>query len=179
MSILSEEEWRDIPGYGRYQASSLGRIRSNGIGGNGKPGVVLKTTPQGPQRRQYPYAQLSIGGKKRSRFVHVLVALAFHGPAPSGHEVDHLDNDPMNPCPENLEYVTRSEQQKRAIHRDGRRLADRAGEKNAMAILKASDVLAIRESLSGGERQSSIARRYGVCRQTVHNIYIGRSWKVS
>ncbi|MDG4901411.1 MULTISPECIES: HNH endonuclease [unclassified Mesorhizobium] len=42
--------------------------------------------------------------------VHRIVALAFHGPAPSaGHVVDHIDTNRLNNRPDNLRWVTRLE----------------------------------------------------------------------
>jgi hypothetical protein len=41
--------------------------------------------------------------------VHTLVALAFHGPRPEGHQVNHKDCNPRNNKPSNLEWVTPAE----------------------------------------------------------------------
>ncbi len=49
---------------------------------------------------------------KFSQTVHALVAEAFIGPRPEGMEIRHLNGDPADNRPENLEYGTRSENSK-------------------------------------------------------------------
>lgn len=44
--------------------------------------------------------------------VHRLVANTFLGNAPCGHEVNHKDGNKQNNCVENLEWVTKSENQR-------------------------------------------------------------------
>lgn len=178
MTVLSEE-WRPIPGYGdRYQASSLGRIRSVGIGGNGKHGQVLKPALRGPVRRQYPGLMLYHNGRGYGRFVHVLVMLAFEGPPPPGHEVDHLDNDPLNPQYSNLEYVTRSEQQRRVYRRDGRVPSNKGGELAPTAKLTWDQVREIRRRLAAKEISGrALAREMGMSQGGVNDISRGRNWK--
>lgn len=106
---LAGEEWRPIPGFAHYQASSAGRVRSlSHMTGRGiRRGRILKpaTQPGG-----YLSVQLSRGGVADRRYMHRLVAEAFYGPCPDGLEVRHLDGDPANNSAENLAYGTRSEQ---------------------------------------------------------------------
>lgn len=61
-----------------------------------------------PQNR-YPCVGPTRDGKQRATPVHVLVALAFHGPRPEGMEVRHLDGTRTNNRPENLAWGTHSE----------------------------------------------------------------------
>jgi hypothetical protein len=100
--LLPGEQWRPIPGYERtYAVSSLGRIYSHP-----RPttsGGVLKGSID-----SYGYRRVALvqDGKQRTRRVHVLVMLAFRGPAPAGMEIRHLDGDKLNPRLGNLEYGT-------------------------------------------------------------------------
>lgn len=95
------EEWRAIPGLeGRWEVSNLGRVRS----------PPRKRTRGGlltvrPNKRGY----LAVGLGHHKHEVHRLVALAFIGPRPDGHEVRHVDGDPLNPAASNLTYGTRSQ----------------------------------------------------------------------
>ena len=99
--LLGAEEWRPIPGMdGRYEASSLGRIRSTGQY-HRRGYVVLKAH----MARGYETVHL----ERRHVYVHGLVARTFIGERPHGHQVNHIDLDRLNNRPENLEYVTPAE----------------------------------------------------------------------
>jgi hypothetical protein len=100
------EEWRDIPGYEGYQASSSGKIK----GKQGKELSLNTTSQQG-------YIQLSlfIQGKPKFGLVHRLVALAFK-PNPFNYRiVNHLDGDVKNNRSDNLEWCSQSQNMKHAI----------------------------------------------------------------
>lgn len=88
---------RPIPGHAGYCATIYGQI----IGPHGQPLELVKT---------YPKVRINVPGRKgRPRFpVHILVALAWHGPRPPGHDVDHGDRDTTNPAPSNLAYKPQS-----------------------------------------------------------------------
>lgn len=102
------EEWRDIAGYTRYQVSSHGRVWS---------GVTKRVLKPAPTSKGYLSVALYDGSspkRPRSCCVHDLVAAAFHGPKPAGLTVDHIDGDKQNNQATNLEYVTQSENHRRA-----------------------------------------------------------------
>jgi hypothetical protein len=97
-----EETWKDIPGLdGRYQASNLGRIRSVKIL---KPRITSGTG----------YLCVTVTGQKKIA-THALVARTYLGPCPPGKEVNHINSNRQDPRPENLEYVTRSENNRHAF----------------------------------------------------------------
>jgi hypothetical protein len=85
----TSEVWESVPGFGgKYEASSLGRIRVAATG------LVKK------QRVYRGYPMTSVYDKGRgTRRVHQLVAAAFHGPCPEGMEVRHLDGVRTNNTP--------------------------------------------------------------------------------
>jgi HNH endonuclease/NUMOD4 motif-containing protein/dATP/dGTP diphosphohydrolase len=110
------EEWRPIPGYeGYYEASDFGRVRSvdhdvqtvNSV--RHYKGKVL-SAPIDPSL-EVPYRQvvLQVAGRRRTWRVHQLVAQAFHGSAPEGHEVCHTNGDSLDNRASNLRWGTRSE----------------------------------------------------------------------
>jgi hypothetical protein len=88
--------WRTIPGFGSYEASDHGEIRSidRAVGTRQLKGVTLKTRPS---NRGYLLVNLTDDqGAKQTRTVHTLVMRAFVGPCPAGMETRHLDDDPLN-----------------------------------------------------------------------------------
>lgn len=103
------EVWRPIPSAPRYQVSTWGRVRSGAR--------VLR-----PQQQTKGYLKLHLG-RHRQALVHTLVAEAWLGPRPPGHEVDHLDHDRRNNSLENLRYLRAYEN---AVRWAGRHPAVRA-----------------------------------------------------
>jgi hypothetical protein len=157
-----KEEWRGIPGYeGKYQASSLGRIRSvDHYVTRLVKGRVLR-----PRIRKegYPIVTISGAGPKD---VHSLVALAFHGPRGEGQQVRHLDGDKQNAKAENLAYGTQA---------DNERDKFRYGNKSRK--LTTAEVKEIRKlTTEGSLTYSAIARRYHVTETTVRHIVKGETF---
>lgn len=104
------ETWKGIPGFGAYEASDKGRIRSvdRMSGARSVKGVPLK--PWANNRGYLMVKPTGDDGAKRPRTVHTLVLLTFAGPCPAGQESRHLDDDPLNNWwPENLAYGTKKE----------------------------------------------------------------------
>ena len=87
-------EWRDIPGFKSYQASSDGQIR------NKKTLRVLKPSI----RNSY----LSVSVTKNMK-VHRLVALAFIPNLENKPHIDHIDRNRSNNKIDNLRWSTQSE----------------------------------------------------------------------
>jgi hypothetical protein len=104
---MTDEEWRPIPGFDGYEASSLGRIRSFRRRTTPR---VLKPSPTGG----YGYLAVCLRDStsargERTRSVHGLVAAAFYGPRPDGLEVRHLNGNGLDNRIANLEYATHVE----------------------------------------------------------------------
>lgn len=99
---MCDEIWRPVVGYeGLYEVSDKGRVRSL----FSKRGKVLSPA----KSMGYPYVNLSRDGRPRFARIHVLVAAAFIGECPDGHEVNHKDSDRTNNNVSNLEYVTHAQ----------------------------------------------------------------------
>lgn len=92
------EIWKPIPG-SKYEASSLGRIRS-------PRGNILKPYDH---KLGYHLVGVKIGESYHTRTVHSLVAAAFHGPRPEGLDVAHGNCVKTDNRASNLRYATRSE----------------------------------------------------------------------
>lgn len=111
---IMEEIWKPVVGYeGRYEVSSLGRIKSlarQDIRGNNRVERIRK--PVKPNGR-YITVYLSADSKIHRRTLHSIIAEAFIGPRPEGMSIDHIDGDKINNNPTNLEYVTPRENSRR------------------------------------------------------------------
>lgn len=121
-----KEEWRDIPGHeGKYQASSLGRIRSldryieTSAYTQFRKGKVLKP---GSKKKGHLYVSL---GKGQRRYVHRLVAATFIGEIPPGMLVRHLNDIPSDNRVENLAIGNMSDNLHDAVRNGRHAMANR------------------------------------------------------
>ena len=94
------EKWKDIKNYeGYYQISSYGNVK------NIKTGNILKgDTNNIGYKRVWLYTPV-----KKRFFIHRLVALHFCEGYKDGYVVNHKDGNKLNNSYQNLEWVTRSE----------------------------------------------------------------------
>jgi hypothetical protein len=109
-----KELWRDIPGYeGYYQASNLGRIKSTPrhirfVNKKGDTSYrlsserILKPSLAG----KYLKVTLAKYGKNKTIYIHHLVYSAFKGQIEKGLVIDHIDENRLNNCIENLQSIT-------------------------------------------------------------------------
>ena len=98
----------------------------------------------------------------------IIWMMANHADIPEGLEINHKDGNPKNNLPQNLEVVTR---QQNSLHAG--RILKVMGRK-----AKREQALAIRELCkSKTMTQKEIANLFGLCVNTVNNIYLRRSWK--
>lgn len=164
-SPLDGEEWKTIPwGNNDYEASTYGRIRHGGY-------IMLGN----PDKNGYPLANLIAGPKKLSTHAHILVALAFLGPRPKGHQVAHGDGDPANNKLSNLRYCTPLEN----IRDKWRHGTMPLGEQLSWSKLTEANVKHIRSSYVPRDRERGcrgLARKFGVHEETIRRVLRFSSW---
>lgn len=169
------EVWKPVVGFPEYSVSSQGRIRSEFRVMVRKNGASL-TIPQKilaatVGKNGYRMVDLSTN----DRYVHHLVAEAFHGPRPEGNECRHLDGNRLNNNYWNLAWGTSLENtQDRVRHGVG---TIPVGEKHPKAFLTGRDVKEIRHSYEAGARICDIAKAHGLRDAHVGNIVKRIIWR--
>lgn len=109
---MKKEEWKDIPTYEFYQASSFGRIRSKKrkVKNKGTYGgwctFNSKILKQYIDNMGYYFVVLCINGKTKRIRVHRLIAFTFLDNANNYNEVNHIDGNKLNNHIENLEFCS-------------------------------------------------------------------------
>lgn len=154
---MTEEQWRPIAV--GYQVSDQGRV----IGLRGR---VLK-----PRVHSNGYLRVSvvIDGKVRDEYVHRLVARAFHGePIAPRLEVDHVNGRRDDNRAGNLRWLTVAEN--RALRK---KLVGEAAPGAKLSNDQRREIIA---RAIHPARDRDLAKRFGVSRETIRDIRLGKKW---
>ena len=172
------EVWKPIPGFPHYEASSMGRVRMLthyektrnrwGEMTRRRNGRMLSIRPSlNPQ-----YLECCILDRPRS--VHRMVALAFHGVPADGLEVNHINGIKTDNRPENLEWVTSSENELHSYRVLGKKPWNKGityDTTNAVKVRRTNyNALCIRELEeyeSGNKTQGQMAKERGISCRTM------------
>ena len=117
-----KEIWKDIIGYeGLYQVSNFGEVRRLHSGRRKLPPTKLKPRRINGQHGKTNYLSVNLCKSARAHNyqVHRLVAEAFIPNPDNKPQVNHIDGDPSNNSSDNLEWVTRSENELHAFYKLG------------------------------------------------------------
>ncbi len=170
--LAHDEAARPVPGASRYWITDHGRVFS--------VVAALREMKPTPDRKGYSQADLRRDdARARTRptrwrpYVHELVALAFIGPRPAApgvaYEIDHLDGDKRNNRADNLQYVTRAENRRRAV----------AAGRVPSVKLSAVDVWIYR-CASHADREADVVDRMvhelGLTARAARKALAGRAW---
>ena len=100
---MTEEIWKDIAGYeGLYKVSNLGRVKSLNYRRTGKE----KERIPNKNNSGYLYVGLHKDGKMNNFLIHRLVAEAFIENVNDLPQVNHINENKLNNCVENLEWCS-------------------------------------------------------------------------
>ena len=162
-----------VPGLADTYASRGGEIYSM------RRGTLKKFTAR-DNGRGYLRAMIH----KKLRCIHRLVALTFLGPVPDGLEVNHKDGNKLNNCPENLEYVTRSQNVKHCFstglrtHNGERHPSHKLTNDQVIELRAVCDEMSVNGRISDGAR-SVLAKRYGIVPNYVTAIFKRKTRRVA
>ena len=167
---LPNEIWRDIKDYeGLYQVSNMGRVKSFH---NGKE-LVMKITFD---RCGYAHVVLVKNGVRKTHRVHILVAKAFIENTENKPEVNHKDGNKWNCRVDNLEWVTKSENQQHAVKTG----LQKSGVDSPKAKFTEDQVREIRRICILDDKEfgiNALARKYDVRKSVIGNIVHGKTYK--
>lgn len=170
MTNYANEIWKSVVGYeGLYSISSHGRLRRDSDSNN-TPRDSIRI---GNCHDRYHRTSLNKNGLKSHKLIHRLVAEAFIGICPKGMQVNHKDANKLNNHKNNLEYVT---PQGNSDHASSLGLHPK-GSKVKQSKLKENDIPKILDLLFCGKSCQSIARIFGVSRQSISYIKNNKTWK--
>ena len=149
-------------------------------------GNVWIERPRGSHRRVaratkmkdgYLRMWVHIHGRKAAVLVHRIVAIAWHGmPQDCASEVNHKNGLKSDNRPDNLEWVTPSQNTRHASATGLRTNCVRSGELNGRAKLTRAQVDEIAIRRANGERLAAIAASFGISLVTVSKIARGKAW---
>jgi hypothetical protein len=156
-----------------YAVDMWGNVISRKLPGNSKRGVRRWSLKRQRLRDGYPFVSLSLADGKRNVPVHQLVAKAFLGPRPSGHEVAHTDGIKTHNCVWNIRWATHQEN----IEDRGRHGTTQKGERHGLAALNPLKVRVMRHLFREGFTNREVAVLFHVAPSTVASVHRGETWK--
>lgn len=161
--MKKKEIWKVIDRFPHYRFSNFGRVKSL-FGRHGKPERIIST-----HKALNHYERISLHEpKSKTYLVHRLIMEAFYGP--STLHVNHKNGNKHDNRIENIEYVTCKQNTKHAIAVG----LFKTGESTPGAKLNNDSVRFIRNS---SESNVILAKKFGVCHQTISSVRRGINWK--
>lgn len=148
-------EWRKIEGYDNYSISEDGKIR------NDRNGYIRKNTIN---NTGYYVVSFKVDGKSKIELVHRLLALAFIDREDSNRDcVNHIDGNKLNNGLDNLEWVTKAENNAHAYKK---------GLMNTEKAVMSEDVSSGEKILYPSAREAF--RQTGICHRQISDACLGR-----
>jgi uncharacterized protein YerC len=155
------EIYKAIPGYPNYEVSNQGNVKSL------KYNIILKPQIIGSG---YLMVDLCKNGTKQRFLVHRIVLSTFKGFQQDKNQVNHINGNKLDNRLVNLEWNTRSENQKHSILIG---LRHTRGENNSQSKLNEKNVISI---LNDQRPYKQISKEYNVSIPTISDIKRGFSW---
>lgn len=163
---MEKEIWRDIKGFeGRYQVSSLGNVRTLSWKRSGKIRLMSPDrTPNGYLTMVFRLG--GAGSKQKHPLVHRLVAEAFVPNPGNKPFINHIDGNKTNNRVDNLEWVTRAENERHKIYALGHSSGSIVPPKPVRCVEKGT----VYPSISEASRQT------GINQTSISNVALKKKW---
>lgn len=175
---MKKETWRNVKGYeGLYEVSSRGEVRGLDriITRGGFPFFVKGVTLTPQNFSGYLGVHLhDTNGCQKKMYVHRAVAITFIKNPDKRKEVNHKNGKKQDNRRENLEWVSRSENQRHAAKTGLQK--SRRGVSSKGTGLKPEDIPIIRELHASGMSCKKIAIKLTVGYATIHGVINGVRW---
>lgn len=177
---LNDERWKLIVEFPNYEVSDLGRIRRVNSNTCAVAGHILRIAVH--KKTGYCYVCLFRERKAYFKTVHSIVLETFLSKRVQNMQVNHRDGSKVNNRLANLEWVTRSENQKHAYKTGLQKPTSMKGkvgpkgERNGQAKLTEQRVKYVRLLLRQRVPQTEVAARVGVTQSVISNIKCGKIW---
>lgn len=156
---MSEEIWKEIPGFPFYAVSNLGDIKRTMVYRGCRKKEILS---QQTQESGHKKVKLTGDFGTQHFFVHRLVAMLFIGDPPTdSHVINHKDGNPANNHVTNLEWVTRSENTIHARDVLKKKFGFLDGHKSVLARYSDDEIRKIRHLSANGFNYVQIANLLG------------------
>lgn len=168
---MTQDIWKPIEGNPHYFCSHLGKVKSDQRPSylNSINATIVRKRKIFKPNNSNGYARVKLNGK--FHFVHRLVANAFVPNPENKPQINHKDGNKLNNRADNLEWCTNSENIKHALSTGLKKSLKGIPHKITHAI-----ATEIRRAYKKGDAVR-MAKQYGVCKQTIHNIINQTSWK--
>ena len=171
------EMWAAIPGFPNLEASTHGRIRSYAAAKPGQlPYRILKLPLTG---RGYPSIKARQDNERgyKTRYAHVLIASAFHGPRPEGALVLHRNDIPSDVRPSNLYYGTYADNYRDSVRNGGRFMGPNPKGWGINSTIAPATVRSVRRLVAAGKARRDVAESVGLSYRLVCDIVADRTFR--
>lgn len=168
--IIEMESFYSVSNYGRIVRKSR-PVKTKG----GERNLKERYSKLQNNGRGYLALYVKINGKRTLLYIHRLVAMYFLENPFKLPEVNHKDGNKSNNNVDNLEWITREDNQKHASENN----LIKKGEACSYSKLNKNDVLAIRRlyRMNPGFNKCAVARKLNVRDTTIHKIINNQRWK--
>lgn len=164
-----EEIWKDIKDFeGLYKVSNLGNVKRLVSERVFEERLICRNI----DRYGYVKRSLNKKGIQKSITEHRLVAVAFIENPENKITVNHINGIKTDNRVENLEWNTNLENKQHAVNSG---LTNLKGVNHPKCKLSEKQVLEIRE-IGFSQTRTSLSKKYGVCRNSILRIIMGKNW---